>query len=917
MSLLSRVLDLRHGEASLTGRAFVTLFGLIAGHTMLETARDALFLETLPASRLTLVYLALALVGALVPSYTGRIGRAFGRRNATVFTLMAAAFGTTIWYFQPVTAASVYGLYIWSALLGTVMVLQFWVFAGQLFTVAQGKRLFAGITAGGVLGAVSGGGLAAGLLTLLPQHDDSVRLLLLIAAAFFWGSALVLTTIPTEDVGPGIKPQKRNKLAAGGLSVLNEHRYVARLALVVGLSTATLLATDYLFKLVVKSQVPAAELGSFFARYYAGLNAVALAVQVLLAPWVVRRFGVAAALTVLPVMLLAGAGGMFLSGGLIVTVLLTKGADGALRHTLHRVASELLYLPLPASVRERAKAVIDAVFVRGAQAVTAGVILLLASRGLGDPKILVLMVGGLAIAWVSATLTLRARYLDQLRSGLVAGSLDARLLSLKDLDLRSVEAVVAALSSPDPQRVIAAMNLLDEAGRGRLVPALILYHESEEVLIRALELVSRIDEQEWTPHAERLTKHPSVAVRTEAVWTLGMACEPERVTSALEDPSAKVRATAAFQLARCQGDGDPLEHPAIVSLLSEVERATEEQRVELRLGLLEALARGADSGWADALLALATSNVPEVLQAVAQAMTRVQDERFIPRLIDMLTVRKARATVRDALVKHGPRALDALADAISDPSSHRAIRHHGPLVVAAFGGQRAAKVLMTRLGEETDGALRYRALRGLTRMVAADPLLRLDRSLIERELERNLLECFRLQALTLPLRGATKTRTARASRLLLTGLLDDKVQQAGERISRLVKLAHPREDIRGLFLTLRSKDKRARANALEFLDAMTLQAGDTCRELLRLFADDLTAEERVERTASHVGGPRDLATALGELLQDGDDSVAALTAYHGLSLDEEELSTRAAALFAQRPALRQLATSGYTGGPHG
>ena len=32
--------------------AFLTLFGILAGHSMLETARDTLFLAKLPASRL-------------------------------------------------------------------------------------------------------------------------------------------------------------------------------------------------------------------------------------------------------------------------------------------------------------------------------------------------------------------------------------------------------------------------------------------------------------------------------------------------------------------------------------------------------------------------------------------------------------------------------------------------------------------------------------------------------------------------------------------------------------------------------------------------------------------------------------------------------------------------------------------------
>ena len=48
------------GERRSLAAAFVTLFGLVAAHTLLETARDALFLARLPPSQLPWAYLAIA-----------------------------------------------------------------------------------------------------------------------------------------------------------------------------------------------------------------------------------------------------------------------------------------------------------------------------------------------------------------------------------------------------------------------------------------------------------------------------------------------------------------------------------------------------------------------------------------------------------------------------------------------------------------------------------------------------------------------------------------------------------------------------------------------------------------------------------------------------------------------------------------
>ncbi len=47
--------EIRPEERRETSIAFLTLFGILAGHALLETARDALFLARIPASRLAWV----------------------------------------------------------------------------------------------------------------------------------------------------------------------------------------------------------------------------------------------------------------------------------------------------------------------------------------------------------------------------------------------------------------------------------------------------------------------------------------------------------------------------------------------------------------------------------------------------------------------------------------------------------------------------------------------------------------------------------------------------------------------------------------------------------------------------------------------------------------------------------------------
>src|SRR5262249_51346695 len=156
-------------------------------------------LTKLRTDRLTLVYGVLAVLAFLTSALNAKFMMRFGRRNALIFTLMIAAYGTTVLYFEPKTSGVVFMLYVWSALLGTIINVQYWMFAAQLFTIAQGKRLFAPITSGGVLGAVAGASIAALSLRAVPVEG-----LLLVGAGLFVVSATVLTGVKTDEARPSM-----------------------------------------------------------------------------------------------------------------------------------------------------------------------------------------------------------------------------------------------------------------------------------------------------------------------------------------------------------------------------------------------------------------------------------------------------------------------------------------------------------------------------------------------------------------------------------------------------------------------------------------------------------------------------------------------------------------------------------------
>ena len=54
----------------------------------------------------------------------------------------------------------IYALYVWTGLLGSLAVLQFWMVLGDLYTLGEAKRLYSRVWTGSLLGATAGAAAA-------------------------------------------------------------------------------------------------------------------------------------------------------------------------------------------------------------------------------------------------------------------------------------------------------------------------------------------------------------------------------------------------------------------------------------------------------------------------------------------------------------------------------------------------------------------------------------------------------------------------------------------------------------------------------------------------------------------------------------------------------------------------------------
>src|SRR6185295_10673071 len=120
---------------------------------------------------------------------------------------------------------------------------------------------------------------------------------------------------------------------------------------------------------------------------------------------------------------------------------------------------------------------------------------------------------------------------------------------LPALDMDALEVLFSALNSQDDAEVLGALDLLDEEGRARLVPALILYHPSRDVVFRALNVLAKSGRVDFVPIADRLFDSPDAEIRAAAIRARSTVQSDESVLRrASEDPSPLVRATGIVGL---------------------------------------------------------------------------------------------------------------------------------------------------------------------------------------------------------------------------------------------------------------------------------------------------------------------------------------------------------------------------------
>jgi HEAT repeat protein len=814
MNSLRSFLKLERGEEVPVFLLFSYLTLALTSYTIIRAACKGIFLHKFSALELPYVYISIGIViGFIVAIYirlAARVSQVWLISGSLLFFL----FNTIAFWaaFRADWAPAPWIFYVWTSVFGIIITTQVWTVANSVLDLRQARRVFPVVSYGGILGGGGGGLIGWRLVKSIGTENLLLVQIPLLLLAIVVAQVLIRRYSVTgrgEQVGKS--GGEGHRAFSTVAKTILASPYLRLIVGLLALSAIVTLIVEFQFNTVAQNAFHAKDqLTAFFAYFMAFLALGAFLLQIIAGSRLVDKLGIRVTLFILPLAVMLGTVTFVAFPVALWAACVLKGSDYTVRYSIDRVSTELLYVPVPHSVKTQIKAVTDMVVQRLADGV-GGLMLLLVTRvfhqgqlGVGIFNLMLLSV------WIWVAWRARTEYRKEVAKIFIAGPepLPAPIMRVVFSEQASVASLKSMLASPDEEVVLGAIQMAATLRRPQWITQDLMAHPSPRVRAKAVELAPLNEEG----LIERVKKESNSIVRASAI--LRVAQETSRVggrgeelMNFLQSPDLRVRLSALVALAR-QQSGFPL--GTIKSTLDQIaaELGPDSPQWE---EVAEALG---DIPHAEAValhLRLLQRSDPSVKKAAILSAGRAGRRELVPFLIPLLRDLRWGPDARLCLREYGPRILGTLADLLKDPSEDIEIRRSIPLVLGYLPQQESVDILLDGLFDY-DGLLRYRSIRALGKLRLLDPDLRFDRQkvgLLLREESEDAIWCRQALAALYPSGGNND---------LLEQLLKDKVSRGKDRVFRLLALLLPPTTAISALLAMAEGDRLKRAAVAEFLD---------------------------------------------------------------------------------------------------
>ena len=846
--IINRTFDVRRGEGERVVLMFVYIFLIITTLMIVKPVANALFLSTFGAQRLPYVFIMVAVIASSTFSiYTRRLQRIdlyklMGQTlQACIVSLLLFRILVAVPFFKD---GVLFFFYVWVAVFGLVTVSQFWILANCIFNPREAKRLFGLIGAGAIAGGIFGGYLTKILAGLIGTPN-----LMLVCAGLMTGGIMIagrLEKTTGSDLQLQRLRQKEETLprTRSPINIIRHSRHLLFLTGIVGVSVMTSKLVEYQFSAIAIAQIQDADrLAGFFGFWMSNLNVMALLIQLFVTRRVVGFMGVGVSLLFLPLAILSGSL-LILIMPVLWTAIFLKVGDGAMKNSINKAALELLMLPVSPETKKQAKAFID-VIVDSAATGAGGLLLLFLAAVTGSS---IRPIAGvtllLVVVWMILALRIQREYIGTFRLKLTSDVPGPdKKAWLPKAGESVVDHLVRALSENDEEHLVEALQVARSIHHDRLEPLLkdLVRHPSPAVRLEALRNAYFYRSVDFADEARKLISETGFSnlemeIKIEAMHYLFQYPKNDRINmlkSYLDHPVYTVQG-AAFLCAARESRRNPKLREALNLRAMVKNRIQQIPMIEdgaeylfTKINCAQIIGAANIPHLYPYLHIFLNDPEPDVVRAAIIAAGESRQDIFVTPIIERLEKTEYQEAGNRALGLFGPGIIQLLGDYLYTPLIDRNIRLRIPPAIAQMGTQTAVDVLLNCMTQR-DTSIADEIIRSLGRLKTADDgELKFDTNKIGRcvldEAKRyiDMLAAWSSHRLHIGTEKAVSPEKTREIITLRQGLMEEiekRLDDNLERIFRLLGLKYPSEDMYSVYLGLHSEQTDHRINAVELLD---------------------------------------------------------------------------------------------------
>lgn len=387
---LHQFFNLRRGEGLPVLLAGLYFFFVLTALMVLRPARDAIGMSGgLDAIRWLFIGTAVVTL-AVNPAFGWLVSRF---RRLTFISATYAFFAASLAGFYclivlaPAAVGEVSGrvFYVWFSVFNLFSTMVFWALMADRFSFEQSKRVFGVVAVGGTLGAIFGPWLASQLARPLgtPALMLVAAVFLCLAVAAAWGVARV-----QPEVGRAGGDDVNERAIIGGnawagISAVFRSPYLLGISAYV--LVMTIIATFIYFTRLAMVAAAADDTDTrtvLFANIDLITQVATFVLQAVVTGQLMKRFGVAVALALLPIVVSLGFIGLAMAGSFAMLIVF-DASFRAIQRAITRPARETLFTVVTREEKYKSKAFTDTFVYRGGDVIGAWTEGGLATFGLG------------------------------------------------------------------------------------------------------------------------------------------------------------------------------------------------------------------------------------------------------------------------------------------------------------------------------------------------------------------------------------------------------------------------------------------------------------------------------------------------------------------------------------------------------